>query len=156
MAHTPAWRRFRRTQDLTVAMAGLIYAGAVVHAFARLPWTRDVITERTLEYPALCLSLSLILPLAVGTLRRPLTRYVWMSFQAGFGQTLFSVVSGVLLLGGAAGFMYWQISTAVPGGRYPTGVFSAYAAGIGILAAQAALVRVLERAPDVKKQIEEP
>jgi len=154
MAHTPAWKSFKRTQDLTVAMASLIYAGAVVHAFARLPWTLGVITQRTLIFPAVYLVASVSLPLALGWLRRPLTRYVWMSFEAGFGQTLFSVVSGIALLGGAAGFMYWQISTAVPGGRYPTGVFSAYAAGIGILAAQAALVRVLERHPDVKKEIE--
>jgi hypothetical protein len=154
MAHTPAWKRFKRTQDLTVAMASLIYAGAVVHAFARLPWETGVITQRALVFPAIYLSASLGLPLALGFLRRPLTRYVWMSFQAGFGQTLFSVLSGVLLLGGAAGFMYWQISHAVPGGRYPTGVFSAYGAGIGILAAQAALVRVLEKHPEVRKEIE--
>lgn len=154
MAHTPAWKSFKRTQDLTVAMAGLIYAGAVVHAFARLPWTDGVIAQRTLVFPAIYLSLSLVLPLIWGRLRRGLARYVWMSFQAGFGQTLFSILSGVLLLGGAAAFMYWQISSAVPGGRYPAGVFSAYAAGIGILAAQAALVRVLEQHPDVKKQIE--
>jgi hypothetical protein len=51
--------------------------------------------------------------------------------------------------------MYWQISRAVPGGLYPAGVFSAYGAGIGILAAQAALVRVLERQPDVRAEIEE-
>jgi hypothetical protein len=156
MAHTPAWKSFKRTQDLTVAMASLIYAGAVVHAFARLPWTRDVITQRTLVFPAIYLLLSVSVPLLVGALRRPLTRYVWMSFEAGFGQTLFSILSGVALLGGAAGFMYWQISTAVPGGRYPTGVFSAYAAGIGILAAQAALVRVLERQPEVQARIDLP
>jgi hypothetical protein len=154
MAHTPAWKSFKRTQDLTVAMASLIYAGAVVHAFGRLPWTQEVITQRTLVFPAIYLTLSLAVPLIIGVLRRGLARYVWMSFQAGFGQTLFSVVSGVLLLGGAAAFMYWQISNAEPGGRYPTGVFSAYAAGIGILAAQAALVRVLERVPEVKRQIE--
>jgi hypothetical protein len=154
MAHTPAWKSFKRTQDLTVAMASLIYAGAVVHAFARLPWTMGVITQRTLIFPAIYLALSLAVPLAVGGLRRGLTRYVWMSYQAGFGQTLFSILSGVVLLGGAAGFMYWQISTAVPGGRYPTGVFSAYGAGIGILAAQAALVRVLEKQPEVRAEIE--
>jgi len=154
MAHTPAWKSFKRTQDLTVAMASLIYAGAVVHAFARLPWTQTVITQRTLLFPAAYLVLSLAVPLAVGALRRGLSRYVWMSYQAGFGQTLFSILSGVVLLGGAAGFMYWQISTAVPGGRYPTGVFSAYGAGIGILAAQAALVRVLEKQPEVRAEIE--
>ena len=154
MAHTVAWQAFKRTQYLTVVMASLIYAGAVAHAFARLPWPRDVIVQRAVIFPAAYLGLSLALPLLIGPLRRPLTRYVWMSFQAGFGQTVFSIVSGVLLLGGAAGFMYWQISTAVLGGRYPAGVFSAYAAGIGILAAQAVLVRALERAPEVKKEIE--
>jgi hypothetical protein len=50
--------------------------------------------------------------------------------------------------------MYWQISRAVPGGLYPAGVFSAYGAGIGILAAQAALVRVLEKDPGIRKEIE--
>jgi len=34
-------------------------------------------------------------------------------------------------------------------------VFSAYAAGIGILAAQAVLVRALEQLPDVRARIEE-
>ena len=35
------------------------------------------------------------------------------------------------------------------------GVFSGYAAGIGILAAQAVLVRALETVPEVRKQIVE-
>lgn len=153
MAHTPAWKSFRRTQDLTVATAGLIYAGAVVHAFDRLAGD-PLLVQRTLLWPGLFLSLSLSLPLAVGVLRRSLARYVWMSFQAGFGQNVRSIVGGVVLLGGAAALVYWQISIAANGGRYPAGVFSGYAAGIGILAAQAALVRVLERHPEVKKQIE--
>jgi hypothetical protein len=154
MPHTPAWRNFKRIQDLTVATAGLIYAGAVVHAFERLPGGVELITQRTLIFPALFLSLSFTLPLLIGPVRRPLARYVWMSFQAGFGQNVRSIVSGVLLLGGAAALIYWQISNAANGGRYPAGVFSGYAAGIGILAAQAALVRVLEKHPDVRKQIE--
>jgi hypothetical protein len=154
MPHTPAWRNFKRTQDLTVATAALIYAGAVVHAFDRLPGGAGLIAQRTLIWPAVFLSLSLSLPLLVGGVRRPLARYVWMSFQAGFGQNLRSILYGVALLGGAAGLIYWQISNAANGGRYPAGVFSGYAAGIGILAAQAALVRVLERHPEVKKQIE--
>jgi hypothetical protein len=154
MPHTSAWRNFKRTQDLTVATAGLIYAGAVVHAFERLPGGSELITQRTLIFPALFLSLSFTLPLLIGAVRRPLARYVWMSFQAGFGQNVRSIISGVLLLGGAAALIYWQISNAANGGRYPAGVFSGYAAGIGILAAQAALVRVLEKHPDVKKEIE--
>jgi hypothetical protein len=154
MAHTPAWRNFKRTQDLTVATAGLIYAGAVLHAFDRLPGGQALIAQRTLIWPGVFLSLSLALPLVVGVIRRPLTRYVWMSFRAGFGQSARSILGGLALLAGAAAFMYWQISGAANGGRYPAGVFSGYAAGIGILAAQAALVRVLEKHPDVRKEIE--
>ncbi|RAK64230.1 hypothetical protein [Phenylobacterium kunshanense] len=154
MAHTPAWRNFKRTEDLTVVTAGLIYAGAVVHAFDRLPGGFALIAERTLLWPGIFLSLSLGAPLAVGVLRRTLARYVWMSFRAGFGQTAQSILTGVALLAGAAAFMYWQISSAANGGRYPAGVFSGYAAGIGILAAQAALVRVLEKHPEVRREIE--
>ena len=154
MPHTPAWRSFKRTQDLTVAMAGLIYAGAVVHAFSRLPDAAALLVQRTLIWPAVFVSLSFALPLLIGPVRRGLTRYVWMSFQAGFGQNLRSILYGVALLGGAAGLVYWQISIAANGGRYPAGVFSGYAAGIGILGAQAALVRVLERHPEVRKLIE--
>ena len=154
MAHTPAWRNFKRAEDMTVATAGLIYAGAVVNAFDRLPGGVELIAQRTLVWPGIFLMLSVSLPLVVGAMRRVLTRYVWMSFQAGFGQTARSVLVGVGLLGGSAAFMYWQISSAAHGGRYPAGVFSGYAAGIGILAARAALVRVLEKVPDVQRQIE--
>ena len=114
----------------------------------------QLVAQRTLIWPGIFLSLSLGVPLVLGPLRRALTRYVWMSFRAGFGQSAHSILSGVALLAGAAAFMYWQISNAANGGRYPAGVFSGYAAGIGILAAQAALVRVLERHPEVKKEIE--
>jgi hypothetical protein len=155
MAYTRAWRNFRRMEDTTVAVASLIYAGAVVHAFQHLPGGKDLIAQRTLIWPGIFLSLSLSLPLAVGKFRRPLTRYVWMSFNAGFGQTVGSIMGGLALLLGAALFMYWQITGASNGGRYPAGVFSGYAAGIGILAAQALLVRVLEHHPEVKPIIEE-
>ncbi len=154
MAHTRAWRNFKRMQDSTVAVAALIYAGAVVHAFDRLPGGAGLIAQRTLIWPFIFLTLSLGLPLVVGVLRRPLARYVWMSFQAGFGQTAVSILTGVGLLSGAALFIYWQVGAVAHGGRYPAGVFSGYAAGIGILIAQAALVRVLEHHPDVKRQIE--
>lgn len=154
MAHTSAWRNFKRTEDLAVATAALIYAGAVLHAFNHLPLDTRLIAQRTLIWPAVFLTLSLALPLVMGGLRRPLARYVWMSFRAGFGQTARSILGGLALPVGAAAFMYWQISSATPGSPYPAGVFSGYAAGIGILAAQAALVRVLEKHPEVRKVIE--
>ena len=155
MVHKPAWRNFKRMQDITVWAAVLIYAGAVLHAFERLPGPAALVVQRTLVWPGIFLLLSLGVPLAVGAVRRPLARYVWMSFRAGFGQTAGSVVMGVGLLMGAALFMYWQIGSAANGGRYPAGVFSGYAAGIGILAAQALLVRVLEQHPDVRREIED-
>lgn len=155
MAFTRAWRNFKRMQDLTVAAAGLIYAGAVAHAFGRLPGGTGVVVRWTLVWPALFLLASLVIPLVIAPLKRWLARYVWMSFQAGFGQTPGSIVTGVALLMGAALFIYWQIASVAASGHYQANVFSAYAAGIGILAAQAVLVRALEQLPDVRERIEE-
>jgi hypothetical protein len=155
MAFTRAWRNFRRMQDVAVAASGLIYAGAVVNAFAVLPGGPHLAVQFTLLWPAGFLFLSMALPLLIGPTRRLLARYVWLSFQAGFGQTAVSVMSGVGLLAGAALFIYWQVSVATHGGGYPAGVFSGYAAGIGILIAQAILVRMLEQTPEVRKIIEE-
>ena len=153
-SYTRAWRNFKRMQDFTVAVASLIYAGAAVHAVGRLPGGQALVLRWILLWPALYLAASLVFPLIIRPVRRWLTRYVWMSFQAGFGQTPASIVTGVVLLMGAALFIYWQIASVAQTGTYRANIFSAYAAGIGILAAQAALVRVLERHPDVKREIE--
>lgn len=142
-------------QDVAVGAASLIYAGAVVNAFQVLPGGPALIAQRTLIWPALFLLLSLCLPLLAPPLKKILVRYVWLSFQAGFGQTALSVLTGVGLLAAAALFIYWQVWAVAHGGRYPAGVFSGYAAGIGILAAQAVLVRALETVPEVRRQIEE-
>ena len=155
MTFIRAWRDFRRMQDVAVGAAALIYAGAVVNAFQVLPGGADLIAQRTLIWPGMFLFVSLAVPLVVPALKRLLARYVWLSFQAGFGQTPLSVLTGVGLLAAAALFIYWQVWAVGQGGRYPAGVFSGYAAGIGILAAQAVLVRALETVPEVRKQIEE-
>ncbi|WP_374578963.1 hypothetical protein [Phenylobacterium sp.] len=156
MTFIRAWRDFRRMQDVAVGAAALIYAGAVVNAFQVLPGGADLIAQRTLIWPGMFLFVSLAVPLVVPALKRLLARYVWLSFQAGFGQTPLSVLTGVGLLAAAALFIYWQVWAVGQGGRYPAGVFSGYAAGIGILAAQAVLVRALETVPEVRAQIEEP
>ena len=156
MTFIRAWRDFRRMQDVAVGAAALIYAGAVVNAFQVLPGGADLIAQRTLIWPGMFLFVSLAVPLVVPALKRLLARYVWLSFQAGFGQTPLSVLTGLVLLAAAALFIYWQVWAVGQGGRYPAGVFSGYAAGIGILAAQAVLVRALETVPEVRAQIEEP
>ena len=155
MAFTRAWRNFKRMQDLTVAAAALIYSGAVVHAIGRLPGGLGTVLRWTLLWPAAFLAASLFVPLMIPALKRWLARYVWMSFQAGFGQTPVSIVTGVALLLGAALFIYWQVASVAASGQYRANVFAAYAAGIGILAAQAILVRALEEVPEVRALIEE-
>jgi len=155
MAFIPAWRNFKRMQDLTVAAASLIYVAAVLNAVDRLPGGVAMVLRWTVLAPAAFCGFSLGIPLIVPPIRRWLSRYVWMSFQAGFGQTAGSVVVGVSLLLGAGLFIWRQVSHDAATGRVGANVFAAYAAGIGILAAQAILVRVLEQAPDVRARIVE-
>jgi hypothetical protein len=155
MGFTRAWRNFKRMQDLTVAAAALIYSAAVVHALTRLPGGWMQVLRWTLLWPACFLLASLVVPLIIPRLKAWLARYVWMSFQAGFGQTPGSIITGVCLLLGAALFIYWQVASVAATGRYQANVFSAYAAGIGILAAQAILVRSLEQVPEIRSKIVE-
>jgi hypothetical protein len=152
--HTLAWRNFRRMQDCTCLFASLVYLAAVLHAWRVLPGPSQTKLVFTLAAPLIFMALTMLLPVVLSGLRRQLRRYVWMSFNAGFGQTPVSVISGLGLLAFAAGFIYLQIAGVAKGGRYPAGVFSGYAAGIGILYVQAVLVRSLERDPQVRPRIE--
>jgi hypothetical protein len=156
MALTRAWTNFKRMEDITVAAAGLIYTAAAVRAFQLLPGSTADVARWTLAWPALYLIASAGVPLLIPAIRRALARYVWMSFRAGFGQSPGSVLAGVALLLGAALLIYREMGKIAHTGRYPANVFAAYAAGIGILIAQAILVRALERRPEVRAQIEEP
>ena len=156
MSHTASWRNFRRMQLSTLAAASLIYAGAVLYAWRILPGAGTLKLELTILFPLAFLLLSGVVPIAIRPIRRKLSRYVWMSYVAGFGQSVASVITGMGLLVGAAAFIYWQVSNVENGGRYPAGVFSGYAAGIGILLAQIFIVRRLERDPAVRQVIEKP
>ena len=155
-AHIPAWRNFKRMQDCACLVACLIYAAAVLHAWRVLPGPAQKKLVFTQAAPLIMLSLTILLPMVVGRLRRLLRSYVWMSFKAGFGQTPASIITGIGLLAFAALFIYLQVAGVSHGGRYPAGVFSGYAAGIGILIVQAVLVRSLERDPEVQARIAEP
>ena len=154
MIHTRAWRNFRRMQNSTLLFACLVYLGAVLHAWRVLPGPGLRKALFTLGFPAIFLSASLLGFVVFRPGRRWTRRYVWLSFQAGFGQTASSVIFGLGLLLFAAGFIYMQIAGVARGGRYPAGVFSGYAAGIGVIIAQVLLTHSLERDPDVRKAIE--
>ena len=154
MAFTRTWRNFKRMQDLTVAAAGLIYAAAVVHALGVLPGGMAATLRYTVGWPAAWLAAAFLIPMLTPVVKRWMARWVWMSFQAGFGQTPGSILSGVALLLGAGAFIYWQIDQ-VEAGHVGANAFAAYAAGIGILGAQAMLARALQALPEVRVHIEE-
>ena len=153
-AHSLAWRNFKRAQDGACLVACLIYAGAAVHAWRVLPGAVQTKLVFFVAAPMIFLALTILLSLALRGLARFLSRYVWMSYTAGFGQTPGSIIAGLGILAFAALFIYLQIAGVAKGGRYPAGVFSGYAAGIGILIVQAVLVRALERDPEVRRRIE--
>ncbi len=155
MSFTRPWRMFRRMQDSAVAAAGLIYAGAAAHAWRVLPGELSLKAQLTLAFPALFFVLAAAAFTLIPALRGPLTRHVWISFRTGFGQSVISVLAVIGVLVAAAGFILWQTYGVANGGRYPAGVFSGYGAGIGLLLAQALLVRRLERDPVFRSQIEE-
>ena len=156
MTHTRAWRNFRRMQDSALLFACLIYLGATLHAWRILPGPVERKVMFTLGFPSLFLALCALAFLAYAPGRRLMQRYVALSYEAGFGQTVSSILWGLGLLVFAALFIYWQIAGVAKGGRYPAGVFSGYAAGIGAILAQVVLVRRLEHDPEIRRRIEAP
>ena len=130
-----------------------VYAAAAVHAWRVLPQGGAFKSLFTLLFPGVFLQAVLWAALVIAPVRRWLKRYTWLTFAAGFGRTPVSVLTalGVLALAGAA--IYLQIGQAERGGRYPGGLFSAYAAGVGVLCAQALLAQRLEQEPKVREVI---
>lgn len=155
MSHIAPWRHFKRAQDGAAAAGCLIYAGAVAYAWSAWPGTAGLKLQLMLLVPAGFLAVTGAPGLLIRPLRRLLLQYVWASFVAGFGQSAGSLASSVALFAGAGAFVVWRIGTAVAGDPYPLGVFCGYAAGLGVLLAQAVLTRRLEREPDVRAVIEE-
>ncbi|HEY5107874.1 MAG TPA: hypothetical protein VII73_14080 [Caulobacteraceae bacterium] len=155
MSFSEPWRMFRRMQASVVAAAALIYAAAVVNAWRVLPGGDALKLQRTALFPALYFALSLVGVLTIAPVRNAVLKHLWISFRTGYGQSVISVLVGVGVLAAAGGFIVWQTQAAAHGGRYPAGAFAGYGAGIGLLLAQAFLVRRIERDPALRRQIEE-
>jgi hypothetical protein len=142
-------------QDSILAVAGLVYSGAVIQAWRVLPGSGHLKLERTALFPGAFLALSLAASLLAPPLRAALMRHLWISYRTGFGQSVISVLGGIGVLLGMAVFVFWQIHDGAHGGRYPGGAFSGYAAGIGLLVAESILVRRIESDPILRTRIED-
>ncbi|HEY1880719.1 MAG TPA: hypothetical protein VGG68_12380 [Caulobacteraceae bacterium] len=154
MAHVLSWRLFKRMQHTLVAVAALSYLLAALEG-----WTVPSVGEplkllRTTIFPAGFLVVSVAAVLGVPAFSQLLTKHLWTSYRTGFGQSVISVLVGVGVLIGLSGFIFWQIHGVSHGGRYPAGAFSGYAAGIGLLIAQAVLLRRIEADPELRRHIE--
>ena len=145
---------FRRMNYSAFAAAALIYAAAAVHAWRVLAGSDAFKLAWILAYPGIFFLLASVTPLAAPPIRRQLQKHVWISFRTGFGQSVVSVLAVVLVLAIAAAFVYFDTAGALHGGRFPTPAFAAYATGVGVLLAQALIVRRLERDPALRSAIE--
>jgi hypothetical protein len=154
MGVSPAWRMFRRMQYSAFLSGALIYAAAATHAWRVLPGGVTFKLERMVLYPGAFFLLTLLIPLAAPPIRRMLQTHIWISFRTGFGQSVISVLAVVLVLASAAAFIYFDTARALSSGRFPASAFAAYAAGVGVLLAQALLVRRIERDPALRLAIE--
>ena len=143
-------------QGACLSTAILIYAAAVIQAWSVLPGSDALKLQRTALFPGMFLGLSFLLAIAAPPVRRYVTSHLWLSYRTGFGQTVISVLVGIGVLLVVAGFIFWSVHVGANGGKYPGSAFSGYAAGIGLLMAQALLVRGIERDPVFRVQIEEP
>ena len=137
-----------------VAVAALTYLLAALEAWAVPNVGEPLKLLRTTVFPGAFLVFSVAAMLLIPALSRMLTQHLWTSYRTGFGQSVISVLVGVGVLIILSGFIFWQINDVAHGGKYPAGAFSGYAAGIGLLIAQAVLIRRIEADPTLRRQIE--
>jgi hypothetical protein len=154
MGVSASWRMFRRMQYSAFAAGALIYAAACVHAWRVLPGDAETKLRGIALWPGACFVATLAIPLLAPPVRHMLKTHIWISFRTGFGQSVVSVLAVVLVLATAASFIYFDTARSLHTGRFPQSAFAAYAAGLGVLLAQALLVRLIERDPMLRPQIE--
>jgi hypothetical protein len=142
-------------QDSAFAVGVLIYAAAAVHAWTVLPGAASFKLQRMVLFPGVYFLATLLIPLAAPPVRRMMRTHLWIAFRTGFGQSVISVLVVVLILAGFAAFIILDTANAAHSCRgFPESAFAAYAAGIGVLLAQALMVRRIERDPVLRPSIE--
>jgi hypothetical protein len=155
MAFSLAWRNFRRMQDLTLLFASLAFVADALLAWPLVPGSVQLKLMVMLAFPALYLLGVLGFGLGLRPLRQLLVKFVWMSFKAGFGQSVLSVLLSVAVLLAVTAYTYWVSAGSANGGQYPAGVFSGFGAGIGILIVQTVITHRLQQDPQVRAEVEE-
>ena len=153
MSTNRAWRIFRRMEYSAFAAAALIYAACATHAWRVLPDAAAIKLQRIVLFPGFFFLFTLVIGLVAPPFRHALKTHLWISFRTGFGQSVISVLAVVLVLAFCAGFIYADTAQAARGGAFPGSAFCAYAAGVGVLLAQAVLVRRLEQDPVLGSKI---
>jgi hypothetical protein len=133
-----AWKKFRRMQTSLALASILAYAACALEA-SRLPQVPNL--PRIAAFSAAFFLVTLVAALWIPMLRAAVQNHLMTSYRTGFGQGLVSVAVSLTVLLAAATFLLWRIH----GRDDPSPAFSAFAAGSGLLVAQAVLVRRLER-----------
>ena len=106
-------------------------------------------------FPAIYLAGVTAAGLLIPPLRDVITRFVWITFKTGFGQSAISVLLPFAVLAAITGYTWWVSAHAATGGQYPAGVFSGFGAGIGLLIVQAVLTHRIQHDPIVRPELEE-
>lgn len=155
MAYTPAWRNFRRMQNLTLTFAVLAFVADGLMAWPILPGTTRLKVLVIIVFPALYAAAVAAVGYWLPPARRRALRFVWITFKTGFGQSVVSVLLSVAILCTVAAYTDWVSLGAAKGGQYPAGAFSGFGAGIGILLVQVLMTRRLQADPMVRAEIEQ-
>jgi hypothetical protein len=139
----------------TFAAGALIYAAGALHAWTVIAAPAALKLQRIVLIPGAMFLVTVAVGLLAPPFRHALKTHLWISFRTGFGQSVISVLAVVLVLAFFAGFIYFDTAQAAHGGQFPASAFSAYATGVGVLLAQAILVRRLESDPVLGPRIAE-
>jgi hypothetical protein len=134
----------------------LAYTACALEAWRVSTVSDEIKAIRIVAAPGLIAALAFFGGLYLPLLRAYLTKVLWRSFEAGYGQSPISVLTGFGAVLGLGLFVAWHVHSAAATGGLPGADFSAYAAALGLSGAQVGLVRRMEADPVNRRRIEAP